>query len=245
VADPTSTDQNYTIDPESARSAAEKIARTFPIKTSRDVISDYVAKHTAGLSPSTLGIAESFLKGEKERLANLGIYENLKMLVYTPPPPNPAYETNGQLYKMNAKVEELAETAERQAELIQALNEAAKATLELAYQASQEAKASTELARTSTEISRSSLKLTRSAVWIAIISPIFSAIIGIGVSVYLNARNNAANQVRDDVEKSLRQKELGILNDISGRLAADAKSRADAPSTVAPKQSAKPPQSSK
>jgi hypothetical protein len=221
MAEPTtSTDQNYTFDPESVRSAAEKIAKTFPTPNSRDFISDYVAKHAEGLSKSTLGIAESFLKDERARLSVLGVYPTSKMPVYTPPP-DPGYETNGQLYKMNARVEALIQVAERQAELIQVMNESAKATLELASQSSLEAKASTELARTSTELARSSLQFTRFALWIAVIS----IVINIAVSIYLNQRNSSTD---------LRSREVQILNDISSRLAADAKARVDATQASVP-----------
>ena len=211
---------DYTFNPESLRSAAEQIAKTFPAVNSRNVISDYAAKHLDGIPKSTFGIPDSIVTGRPARWSDYGAYESSKLPVYVPPPPNPGYETNGQLYRMNARIEALIQVAERQAELIQVMTESAKATLEMASQSSVEARASTDLARTSTELARSSLRFTRVALWIAVVS----VVINIGVSIYLNHSNNTAD---------LRSQEVQVLRGLSERLA-------KAPASTAPQQNTKP-----
>jgi hypothetical protein len=106
----------------------------------------------------------------------------------------------------------LVGVAKQQAQLTQALNTSSETTLEYARKTGADTKASTDLAR-------DTVRLTRWAIWIAVLSPILSALIGIGVSVYLDRRNSMANEERAKAEQSLRQQEIRILDAISQRLA--------------------------
>ena len=70
----------------------------------RNVLRDFAAKHMDGIPNSALGVPEILLKDSGARLFGYGVSSSM-LPIYTPPPPDPAFETNGQLYKMNARVE--------------------------------------------------------------------------------------------------------------------------------------------
>jgi nucleoid-associated protein YgaU len=61
------------------------------------------------------------------------------------------------------------------------------------------------------------------------LSPIVSALIGIGVSIYLDKKNNSANQVRENAGKAVRDSEIKVLNEIS-----NAEQDSKPPATVGP-----------
>jgi hypothetical protein len=122
-------------------------------------------------------------------------------------PPNPIHQTNKGIDQLNKRVDALLEIAKQQATLTEAINESTQATLRSAVQSGH---------------------LARIAIFVAIVSPFISALIGIGFSVYLDRRHSTANDVGAVQEHTLRAQEVKVLNDISVRLAADAKERSEA-----------------
>lgn len=132
---------------------------------------------------------------------------------------NPVLETNERLNELIDQIDALVDVAKEQANLTVAIRQTAEATLQYSIQTGQEAKASTELARTSTDLTRAGVHLSKLALGIAIAAPIFSAMIGIAVSVYLDHRNTLANERRESAQSAISQQEIRVLNEISRRLA--------------------------
>jgi hypothetical protein len=173
-----------------------------------------IARH---ISEQSLHGVGSVLAATSALTESLGRLPTLEAAAYVPPPEQlylpalttqdfemtpPLFDTNERLDTLNESVAALVEVARNQANLTLTIRES------------------------TVQSGKTSAKFARMALWVAIISPIVSALIGIGVSVYLDRRNATADSLRLKEERSFRQQEIRVLGDISAQLASDAKARA-------------------